>query len=129
MALPLIGFFSAVRRQSPKTLQPTPPCDDHDEPTPPMEEGPFFSPRSPERSSLLDQQMAGTVIVISGRVLNTNCKPVANVLLDWWQADDKGEYDNKGYRLRAINTPTNKEIFNWKRWYRGCIRVVRDTSM
>ena len=101
MALPLIGFFSAVRRQSPKTLQPTPPCDDHDEPTPPMEEGPFFSPRSPERSSLLDQQMAGTVIVISGRVLNTNCKPVANVLLDWWQADDKGEYDNKGYRLRG----------------------------
>ena len=99
-ALPLLSFFSANRR-SPKTLPPTPPCDDHDGPTPPLEEGPFFTPRSPERSNLLDQNMAGTVVVLTGRVLNTNCQPVAGVLLDWWQADDDGEYDNRGFRLRG----------------------------
>ena len=45
--------------------------------------------------------MAGTVVVLSGRVLNTNCQPVAGALLDWWQADDAGEYDNRGFRLRG----------------------------
>lgn len=106
-ALPLLGFFSANRRL-PKTLPPTPPCDDHDEPTPPLEEGPFFAPRSPERSNLLDQNMAGTIVVLNGRVLNTNCQPVANALLDWWQADDAGEYDNRGFRLRG-HQYTDKE--------------------
>ena len=100
-ALPLLGFFSAVSRRSPKTRSPTPPCDDHDEPTPSLTEGPFFTPRSPERSTLIEQNMAGTVVVLSGRVLNTNCQPVAGALLDWWQADDAGEYDNRGFRLRG----------------------------
>lgn len=45
--------------------------------------------------------MAGTVVVLSGRVLNTKCQPVANVLLDWWQADAEGHYDNRGFRLRG----------------------------
>ncbi|QJW90534.1 intradiol ring-cleavage dioxygenase [Spirosoma taeanense] len=100
-ALPLFSFFSTVNYRRSVTLLPTPPCDDHDEPTPPLEEGPFYSPRSPERNSLLEQGMAGTPLVLSGQVLNTNCKPVANVLLDWWQADNGGEYDNKGFRLRG----------------------------
>lgn len=100
-ALPLLSFFSAVSRRASKTLPPTPPCDDHDEPTPPLEEGPFFTPRSPQRTTLLDPNMAGTVVVLSGRVLNTNCKPVAGALLDWWQADNAGEYDNRGFRLRG----------------------------
>ena len=99
-ALPLLSFFPANRRL-PKTLLPTPPCDDHDGPTPSLEEGPFFAPRSPERGNLLEQNMAGTVVVLSGRVLNTNCQPVAGALLDWWQADNAGEYDNRGFRLRG----------------------------
>lgn len=99
-ALPLLGFLAA-NRQLPKTLPLTPPCDDHDEPTPSLTEGPFFAARSPERSNLLERNMAGTVVVLSGRVLNTNCQPVANALLDWWQADDAGEYDNRGFRLRG----------------------------
>jgi protocatechuate 3,4-dioxygenase beta subunit len=45
--------------------------------------------------------MAGTVVVLNGRVLNTNCQPVAGALLDWWQADDAGEYDNRGFQLRG----------------------------
>lgn len=99
--LPLWGFFPTVTNRRPGTLLPTPPCDDHDEPTPPLEEGPFFVPRSPERSNLLEKGMAGTRLVLHGSVLNTNCQPVANVLLDWWQADDAGAYDNHGFRLRG----------------------------
>ena len=34
-------------------------------------------------------------------MLTTDCRPVGAALLDFWQADDAGEYDNQGYRLRG----------------------------
>jgi protocatechuate 3,4-dioxygenase beta subunit len=34
-------------------------------------------------------------------VLATDCRPVDRALIDFWQADDAGEYDNQGYRLRG----------------------------
>src|SRR5262245_26916042 len=76
----------------------TPDCGDDDEPTPSETEGPFFTPRSPERTSLLEPGMPGTRIVLSGRVVTRGCQPVAGALLDFWHADDSGEYDNEGYR-------------------------------
>jgi protocatechuate 3,4-dioxygenase beta subunit len=39
--------------------------------------------------------------VLAGSVLATDCTPVPGALLDFWQADDSGEYDNEGYRLRG----------------------------
>lgn len=62
-------------------------------------EGPFFKPQSPERSSLLEGRN-GTLLV-SGRVLGPDCKPVAHALLDFWHADEKGRYDNEGFRYRG----------------------------
>lgn len=83
-------------------LQPTPACgDDDDEPTPAQTEGPYFTPNSPERTSLLEPGMAGTRLVVSGNVVTTACQPVAGALIDFWQCDDNGAYDNVGYRLRG----------------------------
>ena len=45
--------------------------------------------------------MGGTVLVVSGLVLTRSCRPVGGALLDFWQADDAGQYDNAGYRLRG----------------------------
>jgi protocatechuate 3,4-dioxygenase beta subunit len=45
--------------------------------------------------------MTGTKIVITGYVYTADCKPVANALLDFWQADANGAYDNSGYTLRG----------------------------
>ena len=40
--------------------------------------------------------------MLSGRVLSTACTPIANALLDFWQADNTaGVYDNSGFRLRG----------------------------
>ena len=80
---------------------PTPDCGDDDEPTPAETAGPFFKPRSPERASLLEEGMSGTRIEISGRVFGRGCKPLPGALLDFWHADDQGEYDNEGFRLRG----------------------------
>jgi len=92
---------SAVSATEPQALAPTPACSDEDDVTPEQTEGPFFTPDSPERASLLEPGMAGERLVVSGFVLTTGCRPVAGALLDFWQADDAGEYDNEGYRLRG----------------------------
>jgi protocatechuate 3,4-dioxygenase beta subunit len=83
------------------SLTPTPACDDGDDPTPPQTAGPFFKPDSPERTSLLEAGLEGAVLVVTGQVLTRSCQPVAGALLDFWQADDGGNYDNAGFRLRG----------------------------
>ena len=45
--------------------------------------------------------MAGTRIVVQGRVLTTGCTPIPRALVDFWQADAEGRYDNVGFRLRG----------------------------
>jgi protocatechuate 3,4-dioxygenase beta subunit len=82
-------------------LAPTPDCDDGDEPTPSETQGPFFKPQSPLRTSLLERDMEGTKIVLTGVVFGGNCQPRAGALVDFWHADDEGEYDNQGFRLRG----------------------------
>ena len=69
--------------------------------TPSQTEGPFYKPGSPERTSLLEPDMPGTKLVISGYVLTRDCQPIGGAWLDFWQADANGAYDNSGYRLRG----------------------------
>lgn len=64
-------------------------------------EGPFYTPNSPERSNLLEVDMQGTPLLITGGVFNQDCEPIAGAMLDFWQTDDQGQYDNLGYRLRG----------------------------
>jgi protocatechuate 3,4-dioxygenase beta subunit len=82
-------------------LQTTPTCDDGDDPTSELTEGPYFSSGSPQRKSLLTRGMRGTRLTITGYVLTTACRPVRRAKLDFWQADASGAYDNDGYRLRG----------------------------
>jgi protocatechuate 3,4-dioxygenase beta subunit len=88
-------------RAESRTLPATPACDDGDEPTVEQTEGPYFTPGSPERRSLVEPGMAGTRLAISGAVLTTACRPVRRALLDVWQADAEGVYDNEGFTLRG----------------------------
>ena len=95
-----LGFGATLQQGT--ALTPTPQCgDDDDDPTPAQTEGPFFTPRSPERRSLLETGLNGTKLTVTGLVVTRSCRPVAGALVDFWQADDAGEYDNKGYRLRG----------------------------
>lgn len=64
-------------------------------------EGPYYKPDTPERNSLSEAGMPGTRLILVGYVLDQTCQPLPNALLDFWQADANGEYDNAGYRLRG----------------------------
>src|SRR6266436_1526310 len=93
----LSGFDPALAQP----LTPTPECHDGDAATLRQTEGPFFKPSSPERAELIEPGMAGQPIDLVGFVLTRACRPVAGALVDLWHADDKGEYDNSGFRLRG----------------------------
>jgi len=95
LVLPLTAVWytaGAVRRATACTEQ---------KPTPSETEGPYFKPGSPEQRSLLEPGMTGRRLILSGLVSTTTCQPIAGALLDFWQANAGGEYDNIGFRLRG----------------------------
>ncbi|WP_433243608.1 carbohydrate-binding protein [Streptosporangium sp. CA-135522] len=97
----LIGQAPALARNARGTgqlLDPTPFCDDGDAPTIAQTEGPYFKPNSPLRSTLTGP---GVPLTVSGYVFGRSCQPIANALLDFWQADNNGAYDNTGYTFRG----------------------------
>jgi protocatechuate 3,4-dioxygenase beta subunit len=83
------------------SLEPTPECHDGETATLRQTEGPFFKPSSPERADLIEPGMAGQPIELVGFVLTPGCKPVADAVVDLWHADNNGDYDNSGFRLRG----------------------------
>jgi protocatechuate 3,4-dioxygenase beta subunit len=100
-ALAASGFLTLDAALAQVPLNPTPECHDGDAATLRQTEGPFFKPSSPERAELIEPGMAGQPIELVGFVLTRACRPVPGALVDLWQADDKGEYDNSGFRLRG----------------------------
>jgi protocatechuate 3,4-dioxygenase beta subunit len=82
-------------------LKATPSLADADDPTPELTEGPYFTPDSPRRRTIVPSGATGTRLSLTGRVLTTAGKPVARALVDFWQCDAQGRYDNSGYRFRG----------------------------
>ncbi|MEM9568706.1 MAG: intradiol ring-cleavage dioxygenase [Cyanobacteria bacterium P01_E01_bin.34] len=104
--LTVAGLIRPYRRQvshnraTAQPLSPTPSCPEAAI-TPEQFEGPFYLCDSPERSSLLESGISGQRMILSGQVLSVNCIPISNALVDFWQADASGNYDEDGYRLRG----------------------------
>ncbi len=78
----------------------TPQCTDGDD-THPLMEGPYFEAGSPEQTNLRTGSITGVLLDLTGVVYDEQCKPVAKAMLDFWQADKDGNYDNSGYTLRG----------------------------
>lgn len=98
---PLAALTSYADLLGSPALAATPAIADDDEPTPALSEGPYFTPSSPKRKSIIPAGTAGTRLTLSGRALTTAGRPVANALIDFWQANALGVYDNRGYRFRG----------------------------
>ena len=98
---PLAALASYTDLLGSPALAATPEIADDDEPTPALTEGPYFTPNSPKRKSILPAGAGGTRFLLTGRVLRTTGRPVANALIDFWQCDARGAYDNSGYRFRG----------------------------
>ena len=73
-------------------------------PTPADVEGPFYKAGASRRANFVEAGSSAEKMLLTGVVRSADCKPLANVSLDFWHADDKGEYDSAGYRYRGIVT-------------------------
>jgi protocatechuate 3,4-dioxygenase beta subunit len=69
--------------------------------TPRQTEGPFFTPDSPLRTTLVEPGSQARRLVLAGQVFDEQCRPQPGALVDLWHADEKGAYDNQGYRYRG----------------------------
>ncbi len=75
--------------------------------------GPFYKSNAPAVTNICATGSGGTEkLLVSGRVLGTDCRPLAGALVEVWQADAKGDYsgytrgksDDPGCLLRASLT-------------------------
>jgi protocatechuate 3,4-dioxygenase beta subunit len=82
-------------------LPVTPQCTDDDAITVAQTEGPFFRAGSPGRSDLVEAGSKARPVELTGFVLTRGCHPVARAVVDLWHADERGAYDNKGFRYRG----------------------------
>jgi catechol 1,2-dioxygenase len=70
--------------------------------------GPFYKADAPFKADLTDGSV-GTPLIVSGTVYCSDCvTPLANAIVDVWQANDSGIYDSVGYVLRG-RMETNAE--------------------
>jgi Dioxygenase len=93
-----IGYPALTFAQS---AAPTPQCHDANEATIRQTEGPYFKPSSPQRADLVEPDTKARLVEINGQVLTRSCHPVERALVDLWHADERGEYDNAGFRYRG----------------------------
>ncbi len=85
--------------------------------TPDNPEGPYWRPDAPFRSDLTRGQK-GTILTVRGRVTTHCTEPLEAAVLDFWQADAAGRYDN------SDETVSNPEDYR----LRGRVKVASDGS-
>lgn len=93
------------------SLPETPQCSESQETTSAAAEGPFYTRKTPHRDNLIVPGMQGNPVIIVGQVLTPDCQPIQGVVLDFWQADHQGEYDNDGYKLRGHQFSNDKGLY------------------
>ena len=64
--------------------------------------GPFFSEGAPETNSIIPEDYEGERLFLSGNLSSIDCdKGISSVVMDFWQADEHGDYDNVGFNFRG----------------------------
>ena len=63
-------------------------------------QGPYYIPGAPYKEKL-GESLEGQKLIISGYVLNQNCDPVPEAIVDVWQTDSNGNYHFEDFILRG----------------------------
>ncbi|MBI2394785.1 MAG: hypothetical protein HYV09_34770 [Deltaproteobacteria bacterium] len=101
---------------APDTTWPTPQCME----TATNIEGPYYRAAAPFRTDLRAGVDFGVPLLLRGRVFGVGCAaPLLDALVDVWQADGAGHYDNDGtlsvppeaYRLRGRQRVSSSGLY------------------
>jgi catechol 1,2-dioxygenase len=77
-------------------------CVDSCSPTVRGAGGPFYREGAPWRAKLCGADEPGEPLLIAGRVTAADtCRPLKGAVVDVWQADAAGRYDNERFHLRG----------------------------
>ncbi|MDE0149259.1 MAG: intradiol ring-cleavage dioxygenase [Rhodospirillaceae bacterium] len=76
--------------------------------------GPFYTPSTPRRTRLLEPDSGGEPLVLQGLVLMSDCRPVPGAVVDLWHCDERGRYDNSGFRYRGHQFTDAAGAFRFK---------------
>ncbi len=61
--------------------------------------GPYYKPDAPFRELIADTNAEGEILTVTGKVLFYDCEtPLDNAVLDIWQANAEGNYEDEWYR-------------------------------
>jgi len=63
-------------------------------------QGPYYIPEAPYKEKL-GESLEGQKLIIFGHVLNQNCDPVPEAIVDVWQTDSNGNYHFEDFTLRG----------------------------
>jgi catechol 1,2-dioxygenase len=69
-------------------------------------QGPYYITGAPYKEKL-GGEVSGQRLIISGNVLNQDCNPVSNAVIDVWQTDSNGNYYFEDFTLRGKITSDN----------------------
>jgi protocatechuate 3,4-dioxygenase beta subunit len=72
--------------------------------------GPFYKENAPFKQRL-GEGIEGERLIITGKVMDMRCQPLKGAILDIWQANSTGEYDNEGFTLRGKVKTNNDGIY------------------
>ena len=91
------GVAGAKSGRTPGVRENDPPKPGEVAQTPWEIEGPYYRLGTPQRSNLLEPGDQPELI-LTGRVLNPEGRPIAGAVLSFWHASHAGEYDMVGYQ-------------------------------
>jgi protocatechuate 3,4-dioxygenase beta subunit len=84
------------------TLPAESPCTGEVAVTPRRSDGGHYRSGAPAKETLVEPGVAGTPLLITGYVLFPDCRTVPDAVLDVWQADADGRYDDEAWQLRGV---------------------------
>ncbi len=113
LALPLLKTPLVMARADELT-ELTPSCGEDDLPTQPQTAGPFYTPESPLKWDFTADDPDGESLNLSGFVMNQDCQPLSDAVVELWHADHQGRYDNRGFRLRGHQITDEKGRYRFR---------------
>jgi protocatechuate 3,4-dioxygenase beta subunit len=74
----------------------------------------FYKAHAPERTWLRTADVTGTPLRVSATVIGLKCGVIKDALVEFWQADEHGQYDLTGFRLRGEQRTTAHGEFQFE---------------
>lgn len=61
--------------------------------------GPYYQPNTPFREKISPDEHEGEQLIVTGKLLRSDCvTPVSGAVIDLWQANESGSYEDEWYR-------------------------------